>query len=57
MKSGDKKGVEDFFKQLPPSYLKYDYQGRVIRMDVSIGAVWVWFGLGEMLRLTVWVIA
>lgn len=26
---------EEFLKKLPPSYLKFDYQGRVIRMDVS----------------------
>lgn len=29
----DKKGVEEFFKKLPPSYLRFDYQGRVIRLD------------------------
>jgi aromatic amino acid aminotransferase I len=29
----EKKGVEEFFKKLPPSYLKFDYQGRVIRLD------------------------
>lgn len=27
---------EEFLKKLPPSYLKFDYQGRVIRMDVSM---------------------
>lgn len=27
------KGMEDFLKKLPPSYLKFDYQGRVIRLD------------------------
>ncbi|KAJ9112336.1 hypothetical protein QFC19_000756 [Naganishia cerealis] len=27
---------EEFLKKLPPSYLRFDYQGRVIRMDVSV---------------------
>lgn len=32
----DSKDTDDeFLKKLPPSYLKFDYQGRVIRMDVS----------------------
>lgn len=35
-KKEGKAGQEAFIKSLPPTYLTYDYQGRVIRMDVSL---------------------
>jgi hypothetical protein len=34
-KKEGKEGNEAFIKALPPTYLKYDTEGRVIRMDVS----------------------
>ena len=35
-KEEGKKGQDAFLKALPPTYLHYDTEGRVIRMDVSI---------------------
>ena len=35
-KKEGKEGQEAFLKALPPTYLTVDYQGRVIRMDVSL---------------------
>jgi len=35
-KKEGKEGQEAFLKALPPTYLTVDYQGRVIRMDVSV---------------------
>jgi aromatic amino acid aminotransferase I len=34
-KKEGKDGQEAFIKALPPTYLRYDTEGRVIRMDVS----------------------
>lgn len=34
-KKEGKEGNEAFMKALPPTYLTYDTDGRVIRMDVS----------------------
>lgn len=34
-KKEGKEGQDAFLKALPPTYLTVDYQGRVIRMDVS----------------------
>jgi aromatic amino acid aminotransferase I len=40
-KKEGKDGNEAFIAALPPTYLTYDTDGRVIRMDVS-GFVWLW---------------
>jgi hypothetical protein len=37
-KKEGKDGQEAFIKALPPTYLRYDTEGRVIRMDVSLCA-------------------
>ncbi|GHJ84349.1 hypothetical protein NliqN6_0751 [Naganishia liquefaciens] len=44
---------EEFLKKLPPSYLKFDYQGRVIRMDtfsktICPGSRLGWFTCGPL---------
>lgn len=35
-KAEGKEGNEAFIKALPPTFLTVDYEGRVIRMDVSL---------------------
>ncbi|KAJ9120739.1 hypothetical protein QFC22_002670 [Naganishia vaughanmartiniae] len=45
---------EEFLKKLPPSYLKFDYQGRVIRMDALVAKLlaetWKYDGYIRWLR-------
>lgn len=51
---GEKEEIEAFFKKLPPSYLRFDYQGRVIRLDsfsktIAPGSRLGWFTANPLL--------